>query len=307
MKKAILFVFFASIIYNSFSFAQDNTVLGGIYERKQVKQFYFELGSANLSREAISSLDSLISKKELLSEIELQGHCDSVGDNALNDVLSQRRVLSVKNYLLSRGVKNSQIVKTENLGKRNPLNQNLTESDRQNNRRVEMRFLISDPKSSEPKKTATTQNAVTPPKNNVTPPKVEDKKLKEKIQEIKEGGTLVLKNMNFEGGHHILLEESLPALDELHTIMVEIPTLEIEIQGHICCQPDGKDGFDQLTQTNDLSVQRAKTIYDSLVSRGIAAKRLSYVGFGGKFPLVNELTEADQKTNRRVEIKIKKK
>jgi len=79
--------------------------------------------------------------------------------------------------------------------------------------------------------------------------------------------------------------------------MEEMPTLKISIEGHICC--DSND----VTQ---LSLARAKLVYDYLVKNGIDAKRLSYKGFGATRPIhpLPELNENEQKENRRVEIRI---
>jgi outer membrane protein OmpA-like peptidoglycan-associated protein len=90
----------------------------------------------------------------------------------------------------------------------------------------------------------------------------------------------------------------MPVLNELLAIMKENPTLEIEIQGHICCEfePDG--------QQEKLSVQRSKIVYLYLVKNGIESKRLSYHGFGHQFPITLERNEEERIQNRRVEIKI---
>jgi outer membrane protein OmpA-like peptidoglycan-associated protein len=90
----------------------------------------------------------------------------------------------------------------------------------------------------------------------------------------------------------------------LLTTLESYPNLEIEIQGHICCTNDGKDGYDNSTGTPNLSVNRAKAVFDYLVERGIDAQRLTYKGFGSSNKLVREFTEEDRITNRRVEIKI---
>ena len=45
--------------------------------------------------------------------------------------------------------------------------------------------------------------------------------------------------------------------------------LKIEIQGHICCQYDGKDGADLSTGIENSSVARAKNVYDYLIENGI--------------------------------------
>jgi outer membrane protein OmpA-like peptidoglycan-associated protein len=84
------------------------------------------------------------------------------------------------------------------------------------------------------------------------------------------------------------------------------PTYKIELDGHVCCQPewDLTDALDFDSGDNHLSLNRAKAVYDYLVRNGIDASRLSYKGFGGRFHLVPENTEEDALKNRRVEIRI---
>jgi len=90
--------------------------------------------------------------------------------------------------------------------------------------------------------------------------------------------------------------------------MAENPTLEIEIHGHICCMAGPEDGLDIDTKTEDLSVNRARAIYEYLIKNGIEPQRLKYKGFGHSRPLIYpEDTEERRTTNRRVEIKIVKK
>ncbi len=51
-----------------------------------------------------------------------------------------------------------------------------------------------------------------------------------------------------------------------------------------------------------LSVKRAKTIVDYLVSQGISPKRFMYEGKGGTEPVAPNDTEENMAKNRRVEI-----
>ena len=124
----------------------------------------------------------------------------------------------------------------------------------------------------------------------------------------KEGTHIILKNMNFIGGRHVLLPGSVPILEELLQVLKDNAKLEIEIQGHICCTPGSEDGIDIDYRTRNLSVMRAQAIYEYLIGHGIHKKRLSYHGFGHQYPLVYpEDTEEKRTTNRRVEIRIIKK
>ena len=121
----------------------------------------------------------------------------------------------------------------------------------------------------------------------------------------KTGDQLILRNLNFIGGRHVLMSYSLPLLTDLLQTMRDHPQLKIEVQGHICCERNGGDGYDYDTGTRDLSVQRAKFVCDYLIQNGIDPARLSYRGFGSSRKLyTDEINAEQQAANRRVEIKI---
>lgn len=69
--------------------------------------------------------------------ISLKGHADSVGRYKYNWMLSDKRALIVKNYLVRKGVKADKIVTTP-YGSTVPVASNKTEEGRQRNRRVEI-------------------------------------------------------------------------------------------------------------------------------------------------------------------------
>jgi outer membrane protein OmpA-like peptidoglycan-associated protein len=69
--------------------------------------------------------------------ISLKGHADSVGPYKYNWMLSDKRALIVKNYLVRKGVKADKIVTTP-YGSTIPVASNKTEEGRQRNRRVEI-------------------------------------------------------------------------------------------------------------------------------------------------------------------------
>ncbi len=72
--------------------------------------------------------------------IDIYGHTDSVGGDAYNEDLSQRRAASVATYLESRGVQTAR-VGTKGFGKTQPIVSNETEDGRATNRRVEIRIV----------------------------------------------------------------------------------------------------------------------------------------------------------------------
>jgi OOP family OmpA-OmpF porin len=86
-------------------------------------------------------LDDLLarikSKNADLSGITISGHTDSVGSEAYNMKLGQRRADTVKDYLVSKGVPASKIT-TKSFGESQPVASNKTAEGRAKNRRAEV-------------------------------------------------------------------------------------------------------------------------------------------------------------------------
>jgi len=78
--------------------------------------------------------DAIIKEDYLVS---LRGHADSIGGYKYNWVLSDSRAIHVKEYLVSKGVKQERIVTTP-YGFTVPIASNKTAAGRQKNRRVEI-------------------------------------------------------------------------------------------------------------------------------------------------------------------------
>jgi outer membrane protein OmpA-like peptidoglycan-associated protein len=72
--------------------------------------------------------------------IEVVGHTDSIGTDAVNDRISKERADSVANYLRGQGVQSARI-ETLGAGKRYPIADNNTDAGRAANRRVEIRLI----------------------------------------------------------------------------------------------------------------------------------------------------------------------
>src|SRR5688500_9256863 len=71
------------------------------------------------------------------TDVLVLGHTDSVGSDAYNETLSQKRANSVDNFLVSRGVAGARL-DSEGYGETDPVASNETEEGRQLNRRVEV-------------------------------------------------------------------------------------------------------------------------------------------------------------------------
>lgn len=72
--------------------------------------------------------------------VDVYGHTDSTGSDAINDPLSRNRAEAVSNYLSSHGVGEARIG-TQGFGSRQPIASNATVDGRQKNRRVEIKIV----------------------------------------------------------------------------------------------------------------------------------------------------------------------
>lgn len=104
---------------------------------------FFRFDHAELNADAIAALDELIAKLKSdarVSRVTVIGHTDSVGSEAYNQKLSERRAASAKAHLISRGIPAEQI-DARGEGELNPSFPNDTAENRQKNRRVDVEFL----------------------------------------------------------------------------------------------------------------------------------------------------------------------
>lgn len=108
---------------------------------------------------------------------------------------------------------------------------------------------------------------------------------------------VVLQNIFFERGSAVLLSDSKPELERLRRLLQENVGLRVQINGHT-------DDIGQEEDNQRLSEQRAKAVYDYLMSAGVAPERLRYRGFGESRPIVPNDGEANRRKNRRTEMEV---
>jgi OOP family OmpA-OmpF porin len=102
-----------------------------------VRAVDFEFNQVRLTAPAQQTLDQVASALSQQPElrIEIQGYTDSLGPDAYNLKLSQRRADAVKSYLVSKGA-NGTTLTARGYGKANPVASNDTAENRAMNRRV---------------------------------------------------------------------------------------------------------------------------------------------------------------------------
>ncbi|ASK32575.1 hypothetical protein CEY12_21900 [Chryseobacterium sp. T16E-39] len=261
----------------------------GIIHAQMIQSIYFEHDSYKLNRESEKKLDSLAQLKGNL-KFRIFGNCDSIGNGNYNKILSENRANTVSKYLQTRIKSNITLENVIGLGEEKQINDNSSEELRRKNRRVDIfidRVLMTGEKiSGETRLSFVDMN----------------------VLDMKIQNTYSLPNVNFIGGRHVWLPTGNETIVKLLKILRDHPTLEVELQGHICCDYDNFDGKDLDLNTFNLSYTRANAIKEFLQMQGIDSSRIRVSGQGHLDPVAYpEETEADRTSNRRVEIVLLKK
>lgn len=111
------------------------------------------------------------------------------------------------------------------------------------------------------------------------------------------GSKIILRNIFYDFSKATLRDASRAELERLHKILIDHPELRIRILGHT--DNVGSDEYNR-----KLSDERAKSVVDYLVKRGIAADRLEWKGLGETAPIDSNETPDGRQANRRTEFEI---
>jgi outer membrane protein OmpA-like peptidoglycan-associated protein len=101
----------------------------------------FETNKATLkpiAREKLSKLSGVLLGFPGEYKLEIEGHTDSTGSDAYNQMLSQSRAESVRNFLVEQGIPMARIPATQGFGRTKPIAPNDTRANREKNRRVDI-------------------------------------------------------------------------------------------------------------------------------------------------------------------------
>lgn len=253
---------------------------------------HFDSNKSELGSSSVLLLDSIFQFIKPLNSytITVNGYCDNTGNENDNKILSEKRAKVIMNYFKNAGL-NAANISGKGFSANDPVASNMNEKGKAKNRRAEILITI---KKQEP--VIVTEPVKPKKEERVKPKKAEVLSDTSSSNSLDVGNILVLKNLNFEGGTAKLLPESKPSLKTLLKLLKDNPTMEIEIEGHVCCAND-----------MPLSVDRALTVLEYLVRNGINENRLKYAGHSNYNPIASELTEEGRIQNRRVEIMILKK
>jgi outer membrane protein OmpA-like peptidoglycan-associated protein len=271
MKKIIFLLFFLTNIAQ----AQSNNT----------HVVYFETGQYNVPEIETNRLVLFVqSLKDIeIERISIYGFCDDRGTDSYNLILSQNRANAIKKIFSNFGVDDNLISNVDGKGE---ILLRLISSDDLNiirglNRKVEInvKYLDKTPvlkDVNEKSKTAGFLN-----------------------KNLEVGDKITLDNILFKTGYSYIIEESVPVLESIADALREREDIYFTIQGHVCCTKNARDAVDRKTGKRNLSLARAKYIYDYLIEKGVKRTRMRYVGLKNKFPLGKA-----KRYDKRVEIKI---
>lgn len=107
----------------------------------------------------------------------------------------------------------------------------------------------------------------------------------------------ITESILFETGRARLLPGSGPVIDDVFSVLVDVPSMRVRVEGHTDSQ--GSDTFNL-----ELSQERARAVMMYLRAKGVAADRVESEGYGETVPLDTNRTPEGRQRNRRVEFVI---
>ena len=110
-------------------------------------------------------------------------------------------------------------------------------------------------------------------------------------------GEAIELNVWFDVGRYAIKKEYLPELKHFIDFLKDYPNISVEISGHT--DSDGGEKSNMLLSSN-----RAKSIKNHMIKKGISADRISTVGYGETVPKYPNDSDEHKSLNRRIEAKI---
>ncbi|MFW5727533.1 MAG: OmpA family protein [Spirochaetia bacterium] len=115
------------------------------------------------------------------------------------------------------------------------------------------------------------------------------------VERTTEGIKLNLPRIHFVPDQAKILPREKDRLDKLATMLKKVPDASFMVKGHTADIGTEESQY-------DLSVERARTIIEEMLARGLEASRFVYQGLGGEQPVAPNDTEEGRARNRRVEV-----
>ena len=119
------------------------------------------------------------------------------------------------------------------------------------------------------------------------------------LKKMDVGAKLVIENILFNTGKSTLKPQSFAELDKFANLLIKNPTVRIEVSGHT-------DNVGSASINKKISRDRALTVKNYLINKGVEAERITHMGYGFDQPIAPNDTPEGREQNRRVEIKVLK-
>jgi outer membrane protein OmpA-like peptidoglycan-associated protein/tetratricopeptide (TPR) repeat protein len=244
---------------------------------------FFDFGKSDLKKESTGELERVV---KLLKEnnsllIEIAGHTDNIGNENDNHILSENRVFSVINYIVSQGIDSKRLC-GKGYGEKFPVAANDSETGRQKNRRTEM-IIIDAMKSGEPVMLTCEGYYYSRQKKEQKPD--------EANIETSENFVKSMPEIYFDKDKSAINPSAKVVLDKWLTFLLTNKSAKISIEGY----PDNSENGQH---NKVLSEKRANIVKHFFITGGIKEDRMKVIGNGEAAP------DIKKSKNRRVEIKI---
>lgn len=272
--------------------------ISGISQELDTVSMYFDFDKSDPKPDFSGYMATFFTPFDFNSRIvRIESHCDTTGSLAYNQQLAESRMNKAKEQLLRE---NYSLENTEFIafGKAKSATSNWTP---EHSRRVDIIYIQPNygtgtsriesrnqvKQESPPEPIIQTIDSTQSFSTNAVQAFIDDSS----ATELKLDMTILFFNASDR-----VLPESEPELKELLKVLKAHPELNAEVHGHVCC-----------SYNQEISEARARAVCMYLIDNKISNKRLKYEGHSNTQPKVwPEITEDDQKMNRRVSIVFKK-
>lgn len=126
---------------------------------------------------------------------------------------------------------------------------------------------------------------------------IQSQKKKVIVENTAAGIRLTMQNLNFKPDSAELLPGENERLDQIAQVLKEVPDQMFLVEGHTASV-----GYEKGEMK--LSVERANSVANALIQRGISREKFICKGSGGTKPIADNSTQEGKAKNRRVEITI---
>jgi outer membrane protein OmpA-like peptidoglycan-associated protein len=111
--------------------------------------------------------------------------------------------------------------------------------------------------------------------------------------------SFIVEDLNFEFGSSRLSPESVPTLNDLVDILKAYPSVQVKLEGFT-------DNVGDAAENKKLSLARAETTKEIMVTSGIEAQRITTAGYGDEKPIASNDSEEGRAKNRRLELVVER-